>query len=39
MTISRRSLVTGVAAVTAAAALPRRALAARPAITVYKGAT
>jgi len=39
MTISRRSLVAGVAAVAAAAVLPRAALAARPTITVYKGAT
>ena len=39
MTISRRSLVIGAAAVAAAAALPHAVLASRPTVTVYKGAT
>lgn len=39
MTISRRSLVAGLAGIAVGAALPRAAGAARPTITVYKGAT
>jgi hypothetical protein len=39
MTISRRSLIAGAVAVTMGAVLPRVVAAARPTITVYKGAT
>jgi len=36
MTLSRRSLLTGLLTAAAGAGLPRRATAARPTITVYK---
>lgn len=39
MRISRRSLVTGAVTITVAALLPQAAVAARPTVTVYKGAT
>jgi len=39
MTISRRSLLTGAAALATAAVLPRTAVAGRPTLTVYKSPT
>lgn len=39
MTISRRSLLAGGAALATAAVLPRTAAAARPTLTVYKSPT